>query len=189
MADEKLTRRNLEKNIYDILLSLAVRDEETLQNTPSRLAEVLLELTEGMRDKDKKLDEIFSSTFPTNSKELVLVKDIRTESLCPHHFLPVIYRINFAYIPNGRVIGLSKIPRFISLLAHQPKLQEDFTQEIVDVFMNRMNPLGCMTIVKGTHSCILLRGVRQSAEVVTSAVRGAFTRGDLKEETLKAMSL
>jgi GTP cyclohydrolase I len=187
MVDE--IRRNLERDIRDILLSLLITDEEVLQNTPSRLANALLELTEGLRDKEGKLDEIFSSTFPTTSKELVLVKDIRTESLCPHHFLPVIYRINFAYIPNGKAIGLSKIPRFISLLAHQPKLQEDFTQEIADVFMSRMNPIGCMTIVKGTHSCILLRGVRQSAEVVTSAVRGTFTRGDLKEEVLKVMGL
>jgi GTP cyclohydrolase I len=179
----------LKYRILGILLDLGVKDGEVIKNTPHRYANALLELTEGMRDKQKKLDEIFSSTFPSTSHELVVVKDIRAEGLCPHHLLPVIYHIHFAYIPKGKVIGLSKIPRFITLLAHQLQLQEDFTQEISDTFMSRMEPDGCMVLVKGTHSCVLLRGVKQSAEVITSAVRGAFTRGDLKEETLRVMGL
>jgi len=188
MADDDMIRRNLEKDIHDILLSLHITDEEALQNTPSRLADALLELTEGLRDKERKLDKIFSSTFSSPSHEMVVVKNIRTESLCPHHLLPVIYTIHFAYIPKGKVIGLSKIPRFISLLSHQPKLQEDFTQEIVDVFMERMEPSGCMVLVKGFHSCVSLRGIKQSTEVITSAVRGVFDFQEVKLEALRLMT-
>jgi GTP cyclohydrolase IA len=108
---------------------------------------------------------------------MVIVKPIITVGLCPHHFLPVEYNISVGYIPTKKVIGLSKIPRLVEWLAHKPALQEDLTKEIVDNITQLLKPRGVICVVKGKHSCMRIRGVKQkSGEMTTSHFSGDFEK-------------
>ena len=112
--------------------------------------------------------------FTQKYDELVLVKDIRFESTCEHHLLPFVGKAHVAYIPNGKVVGLSKIPRVIDVLAKRPQLQERLTEEVADLLMSQLGAKGVAVVMEASHSCMTIRGVHKTdSTFVTSALRGA----------------
>lgn len=148
-------------------------DRQGLQRTPQRVAKAYAELTAGYHvDADALVnDAIFDVTYD----EMVLVKDIDFFSLCEHHLLPFYGRAHVAYIPNGKVIGLSKIPRIVEMFARRLQVQERMTQEIADFLSGTLNPQGVAVVVEGQHLCAAMRGIKKAnARMTTSAMLGSF---------------
>lgn len=150
--------------------------------TPRRIVEYLYDFTSSLHQESKKeLEQHFETLFPQHLdrkvpyKGMLVQSPIRVYSLCSHHFLPVIYDIAFAYIPqNGEQIGFSKIVRILRHIAKRPMNQEDFTQEVVDIFYDKLQPKGLAMVVSGVHLCMKMRGVCSEAVNKTSAVKGDF---------------
>jgi GTP cyclohydrolase I len=146
---------------------------EGLLRTPLRIARMYDELTAGYRVDPAALvnDAIFSVDYD----EMVVVRDIHFYSLCEHHLLPFYGRVHVAYVPHGKVIGLSKIPRIVEMFARRLQVQERMTVEIADFIEQVLSPKGVGVVVEGVHMCSVMRGVRkETASMVTSAMRGAF---------------
>lgn len=144
-----------------------------LQNTPDRVARMYDELMSGYRTDPDKL--INNALFDVDYSEMVLVKDIEFYSLCEHHMLPFIGKAHVAYIPNGKVIGLSKIPRIVDMFARRLQVQERMTNQIAEFLMAVLKPEGVAVVVEGTHMCAMMRGVKKAhASMVTSAMLGNF---------------
>ena len=148
-------------------------DREGLQRTPHRVAESLKFLTRGYhQDVDKILN---GAVFQEEYDDMVIVKDIEFYSLCEHHLLPFFGKAHVAYIPNGKIVGLSKIPRLVDMFARRLQVQERFTKEIAEALENALQPRGVAVVVEGMHMCMMMRGVeKQEASMITSHVRGAF---------------
>ena len=146
-------------------------DREGLLETPDRVARMYQEVFAGLhQDPRTHLRKLFTQKYD----ELVLVKDIRFESFCEHHLLPFIGLAHVAYIPKGRVVGLSKISRVVDTLARRPQLQERLTEELADLLMSELNAKGVAVVIDASHSCMTIRGVRKpGSSMVTSALRGA----------------
>jgi GTP cyclohydrolase I len=146
-----------------------------LLDTPSRVRRMYAELTDGYRtDPD---DIINGACFDVDYDEMVVVRDIEFYSLCEHHLLPFHGRAHVGYLPRGRVIGLSKIPRIVDMFAHRLQVQERMTQQIASLLMDRLEPKGVACVVEALHLCTLMRGVRkQGATMVTSSMLGTFRR-------------
>lgn len=150
--------------------------------TPARVRRMYAELTEGYRtDPDALLN---GASFAVDYDEMVVVRDIEFYSLCEHHLLPFYGRAHVGYLPRGRVIGLSKIPRIVDMYAHRLQVQERMTQQVAGFLMDRLDPKGVACVIEATHLCTMMRGVRkQQATMVTSAMLGTFrsdarTRGE-----------
>ena len=156
-------------------LRVDVRDSNFF-NTPRRVARMYEEIFEGLLDSSvTELEEQLSTTFPCAYNEMVVVRDIDCWSMCPHHFLPVSYSISMGYIPNGKVLGLSKLPRLATLLAKRPVMQEQLTQDIIDYFEKYAKPQGVIVKISGKHLCMQMRGVKsKDATMVTAAISGIF---------------
>lgn len=153
-------------------------DRQGLQRTPDRVARMYEELTAGYTTDPVKL--INDALFDVDYSEMVIVKDIDFYSLCEHHLLPFFGKAHVAYIPNGRVIGLSKIPRIVEMFARRLQVQERMTEQIADFINEVLAPQGVAVVVEGAHMCSMMRGVKKAnASMVTSAVRGLF-RSDSK---------
>ena len=148
-----------------------------LEDTPERVRRMYAELTAGYHaDPDEVLND---AIFDVDYSEMVLVKDIPFHSLCEHHLLPFAGSAAVAYIPDGRVIGLSKIPRVVDMYARRLQVQERLTQQIADFLMERLAPKGVGVVVEATHLCASMRGIRKPGMVMTtSAVLGIFRRSD-----------
>src|ERR687891_1344349 len=146
---------------------------EGLVRTPLRVEKALRFLTSGYSaDIDEVLNE---ALFTVDYSEMVIVKDIDFYSLCEHHLLPFFGRCHIAYIPQGRVIGLSKIPRLVDVFARRLQIQERMTNQIAETIREKIDPLGVAVVVEGTHLCMSMRGVeKQNSFAVTSAMLGAF---------------
>ena len=159
----------------DTLLSSIGEDpnRQGLQGTPDRIARMYAEIFDGYRtDPDKLIND---ALFDVSYNEMVIVKDIAYTSMCEHHMLPFFGRAHVAYIPNGKVIGLSKIPRIVDMFAHRLQLQEKLTSQIADFLETALEPLGVAVVVEGLHLCSMMRGVKKaSARMVTSAMRRNF---------------
>ena len=155
-----------------------------LKDTPKRYIKALMEMTAGLRMDPK---EPLARVFDENHDEIVMVQGIDFVSLCEHHLLPFSGTVDFAYLPKGKVVGLSKIPRFIRILAQRPQVQERLTTEIADTFCEVVEPAGVMVVVRGVHSCMRYRGVRSDGNMLTSVVRGVFK--DEPEARAEAMKL
>ena len=147
-------------------------DREGLLETPDRVARMYAEVFSGLHTDPKVyLKKVFTQKYD----EMVLVKDIRYESFCEHHLLPFTGLAHVAYIPNGKVVGLSKIPRVVDALARRPQLQERLTEELADLLMTELDARGVAVIMQGSHSCMTIRGVHKpGATFITSAMRGIF---------------
>ena len=176
---EVFDRKKVEDGVRLILEGMGVNlSDENFKDTPRRFADFLEELLE------PKIAEDDYVTF-TSSGNLVIVKGIRVYSLCPHHLLPVTYDVSVAYIPHGRVVGLSKVARLAATLAGKPMLQEDYTEELANSLVKLVQSEDVMVVVKGKHFCMIIRGVRQErSEVITSAIRGDFEDLKLRMEAL-----
>jgi GTP cyclohydrolase I len=146
-----------------------------LVGTPARVRRMYAELTEGYRTDPDAL--INGACFEVDYDEMVVVRDIEFYSLCEHHLLPFYGRAHVGYLPRGRVIGLSKIPRIVDMYAHRLQVQERLTQEVAHFLMERLDPKGVACVVEASHLCTMMRGVRkQEATMVTSAMLGTFRR-------------
>ncbi len=153
-------------------------DREGLIKTPERVAESLRYLTSGKRQS---LDSIINGAlFNSTMNEMILVKGIEIYSLCEHHLLPFIGHCHIAYIPNGKIMGLSKIPRIVDFYARRLQVQENLTGEIADALMERLNAKGVAIIIEAKHLCMMMRGVeKQNVSLKTSVMRGLF-QSDIK---------
>jgi len=146
---------------------------EGLEKTPQRVDRALRFLTSGYHaDIDAVLND---ALFSVDYSEMVIVRDIDFYSLCEHHLLPFFGRCHVAYIPNGRVIGLSKIPRLVDIFSRRLQLQERMTNQIAETIREQIKPLGVAVVCEGTHLCMAMRGVeKQNSYTITSAMLGAF---------------
>ena len=146
---------------------------EGLVRTPQRVEKAMKFLTSGY---DADIDEMLNGAlFTVDYSEMVIVRDIDFYSLCEHHILPFFGKCHVAYIPNGRVIGLSKLPRIVDVFARRLQLQERMTNEIAETIKSKINPLGVAVVCEGTHLCMAMRGVeKQNSYTITSAMLGAF---------------
>jgi GTP cyclohydrolase I len=147
-------------------------DREGLLETPDRVARMYAEVFEGLhQDPRAHLQKLFTQQYD----EMVVLPNIRFESFCEHHLLPFVGKAHVAYLPNGKVVGLSKIPRVIDSLARKPQVQERLTVEVAELLMTELDAHGVAVVMEGEHSCMSLRGVRKADSVcVTSAMLGAF---------------
>jgi len=146
-----------------------------LVDTPKRAAQAMSFLTEGY---SKSLDEVINGAlFESDANEMVVVSDIELYSMCEHHMLPFIGRAHVAYIPNGKVLGLSKVARIVDLYARRFQIQEQLTSQIADTVQEVTNAHGVGVIIEAKHMCMMMRGVqKQNSEMRTSAMRGEFQR-------------
>ncbi len=147
-------------------------DREGLLETPDRVARMYAEVFSGLH-KDPR--EHLQKSFTQKYDEMVIERDIGFESMCEHHLLPFIGRAHVAYLPNGKIVGLSKIARVVEALSRRPQVQERMTEDLADLFMEQLEPRGVGVILEASHSCMTIRGVHKPGSVcVTSAMRGAF---------------
>jgi GTP cyclohydrolase I len=146
---------------------------EGLLKTPNRVAKALKFLTEGY---DQNPQEILNQAlFTTSNDEMVLVRDIEFYSMCEHHMLPIIGRAHVAYIPDGKVVGLSKIPRIVNVYARRLQIQEQMTEQIADAILSTIKPKGVAVVIHARHMCMEMRGVQKiNSTTVSSALRGLF---------------
>ncbi|MCA9880480.1 MAG: GTP cyclohydrolase I FolE [Thermomicrobiales bacterium] len=147
-------------------------DREGLQQTPARVARAYAELFAGLREDPRRH---LSATFDEGHKEMVILRDIPFASLCEHHLLPFTGVAHIGYIPQGRIVGLSKLARLVEGYARRPQVQERLTSEVADAIMEVLRPDGCGVLVEAVHTCMTIRGVEKpGAVMVTSAMRGGF---------------
>ena len=161
-------------HVYEILRLLGENpDREGLLKTPERVAKSLQFLTQGYGQNGTEI--IRSAMFDEQYQQMVLVRDIELYSMCEHHLLPFIGKAHVAYIPNGKITGLSKIARIVDTYARRLQVQERLTVEIRDCIQEALHPLGVAVVIEATHTCMSLRGVEKSnALTTTSAFSGAF---------------
>ena len=176
----------MEKLIEELLAKLGEDPHrEGLEKTPKRVSEALRFLTQGYQQDPAEI--LNRAVFEESYDEMVLVKDIDFYSLCEHHLLPFFGRAHVAYIPNGRIVGLSKMPRMVEMFARRLQVQERLTQQIAQTLEEVLNPRGVAVVVEAIHLCMMMRGVeQQNAFAITSSMRGAFsedsrTRGEFME--------
>ncbi|NTW00207.1 MAG: GTP cyclohydrolase I FolE [Oscillochloris sp.] len=164
----------IEQAIHTILGAIGEQPErEGLLKTPSRVAKMYAELTAGYHIDPEAL--INDAVFSVDYDEMVVVKQIDFYSLCEHHMLPFMGQVHVAYIPNGKVVGLSKIPRIVEMFARRLQVQERLTVQIADFINNTLEPTGVAVVAEGVHMCSVMRGVQKAnAQMITSAMRGVF---------------
>ena len=160
--------------VSQLLAALGEQPErEGLLNTPRRVARMYTELLSGYRADPEKI--VNGALFNITYDQMVIVRDIEFYSLCEHHMLPFLGRVHVAYMPAGKVIGLSKIPRLVDIFARRLQVQERMTQQIADLLQNLLEPHGVAVVVEGLHLCTMMRGVKkQDARMTTSALHGSF---------------
>lgn len=177
------------KATYELISAIGEDPErEGLKNTPDRVARMYAELLSGYSMDPERI--INGALFNINYDEMVLVRDIEFYSLCEHHMLPFLGRAHVAYLPKGKVIGLSKIPRIVEMYARRLQVQERMTRQIADLLQQMLEPQGVAVVVEGMHLCSMMRGVKKhGARMTTSAMHGAF-RANLatREEFLQNIS-
>ena len=148
-------------------------NREGLIKTPKRVTKALQFLSEGYHQNPKEI--LNEALFTTSNDEMVLVRDIEFYSMCEHHILPIIGRVHVAYIPNGKVVGLSKIPRIVNVFARRLQIQEQMTEQIADAILETIQPKGVAVVVHARHMCMEMRGVQKiNSTTVSSALRGLF---------------
>lgn len=177
----------------DLVREMLVRlgeapEREGLKETPRRVEDSLRWLTRGYDMSVE--DAIGNAIFDEDHHNMVIVKDIEMYSMCEHHLLPFFGKIHVAYIPNGRILGLSKVPRIVEVFARRLQVQERMTEQIADALMNVLQPEGVGVIAEAYHLCMMMRGVeKQNSKTLTSAMKGVFLE-DLRtrEEFLRLVS-
>jgi GTP cyclohydrolase I len=165
-------------------------DDENFADTAARAAKGFHELVMGETCVKKEVAALLAKTFPAKYGEMVISKGNTAFGVCPHHLLPVIYRISLAYIPTRKVLGLSKLSRLARLLARGPRLQEDLTHELAVILDEQLDSQGSAVYIEGLHMCMAARGVgAHEARLVTSAVRGVFLELATREEFMKLVTM
>jgi len=164
----------IKKAVLEVIKAVGEDPErEGLINTPDRVSRMYVELLSGYSADPEKI--INGALFNINYDEMVLVRDIEFYSLCEHHMLPFLGRAHVAYLPKGKVIGLSKIPRIVDMYARRLQVQERMTRQIADLIQQTLEPQGVAVVVEAVHMCSMMRGVKKhDARMTTSAMHGAF---------------
>lgn len=180
--------RELERYYKQVLDGLGEDSQrDGLIKTPERAAKAMQYLTKGYEEDPQLI--LQSALFDESYNEMVLVKDIEVYSLCEHHILPFFGKAHVAYIPNGKVVGLSKIPRVVDVFARRLQVQERLTHEILEAIHDALQPLGVAIIVEARHMCMMMRGVqKQNSVTTTSAFKGEFEKAETRGEFLKLVS-
>lgn len=163
----------IERAVREILAAVGDDpDREGLKETPARVARMYAEMFAGLHsDPRKHLKKVFTEKYD----EVVLVKDISFNSMCEHHLLPFHGKAHIGYIPNGKVLGLSKLARVVEEVSKRPQVQERLTETIADLMVEELDPKGVAVVVEASHSCMTIRGIRKPGSMaVTSAMRGIF---------------
>lgn len=176
--------RIMTQNYHTILERLGEDPgREGLLKTPERAAKAMRFLTKGYEEDAEAI--LRSAMFREDYSEMVVVKDIELYSLCEHHLLPFFGKAHVAYIPNGHIVGLSKIPRVIDVFARRLQVQERLTDQILHCIQNTLNPLGVAIVIEARHMCMMMRGVqKQNSLTTTSAFTGEFQRVETRSEFL-----
>jgi GTP cyclohydrolase IA len=169
----QVDQTRIQQAVREILLAMGENpDREGLLETPERVARLYTEIFAGMRE-DPRLH--LQKKFTQKYDEMVLEKDIRFESMCEHHLLPFIGKAHVAYLPNGQVVGLSKLARVVECISRRPQVQERMTEELADLLMEELEPRGVGVVLEASHTCMTIRGIRKADSIcITSAMRGAF---------------
>lgn len=172
--------------VREILLAVGEDpDREGLLDTPDRVARMYAEMFSGLRQNSA---DHLKKTFAQKYDEVVLVRDIEFASMCEHHLLPFVGKAHVAYMPNGRVAGLSKLARVVDTLARRPQLQEQMTEQIADVLVQELDARGVAVVVEASHTCMTIRGVRKPGSMTTtSAMRGIFRENNKTRTELLAL--
>lgn len=170
-----MDKLRIERAVKEILLAIGEDpNREGLQGTPRRVADAYEMLFGGLEEDPVRHLEV---GFREDHREMVLVKDITLHSLCEHHLLPMIGKAHIGYIPDGKVVGLSKLARLVEGYARRPQLQERLTSQIADALHNELGALGAIVVIEANHLCMTIRGVQKPGSMaVTSAVRGTYAK-------------
>lgn len=181
--DPKITK-TIQERYHDIIENLGEDvDREGLLKTPERASKAMQYLTKGYGEDPEEI--LKSALFKEDYNNMVLVKDIEVYSLCEHHILPFYGKAHVAYIPNGYVVGLSKIPRIVDVFARRLQVQERLTQEILDCIEGTLKPQGVAVVIEAAHMCMMMRGVqKQNSVTTTSGFTGAFENVTTRAEFL-----
>ncbi|MFZ9004526.1 MAG: GTP cyclohydrolase I FolE [Bacteroidetes bacterium] len=174
------------RNFYERILSEIGEDtqREGLKKTPERAAKAMLFLTQGYRQNAVEI--LKSAMFKETYSEMVIIKDIEMYSLCEHHMLPFFGKAHVAYIPDGHIVGLSKIPRVVDVFARRLQVQERLTDDIVECINQTLKPRGVAVVIEAAHMCMMMRGVqKQNSVTTTSGFRGQFEKIETRNEFLK----
>jgi GTP cyclohydrolase I len=175
MSKKKIDSARIEKAVREILLAVGEDIErEGLKKTPMRVANMYSELLAGMNEDPK---EHLKSVFKENYDEIVLLRGIPFYSICEHHLMPFMGSAHVAYLPSGRVLGVSKLARIVDCFARRLQVQERLTDQIADFIMTSLKPQGVAVVLEAAHSCMTIRGAQKPGSVmVTSAIRGIFKK-------------
>ncbi len=174
LAGEKIDAPAIQEAVLRILQAVGENPErDGLKRTPERVARMYAELLSGYHADPNVV--VNDAIFEVKYDEMVIVRDVEFYSLCEHHLLPFMGRVHVAYIPDGKVLGLSKIPRIVDLFARRLQVQERMTRQIADLIRDLLHPQGVAVVVEGLHLCMMMRGVQKhNARMTTSAMHGAF---------------
>ena len=167
--------KRIEKAVSEILLAVGEDPgREGLKKTPERVARMYAELLAGMqKDPEKHLRSVFTESY----EEIVLLREIPFYSICEHHLMPFIGKAHVAYLPSGRILGISKLARIVDCFARRLQAQERLTYQIADFIMNKLEPQGVAVVLEASHSCMTIRWIKKpGSAMVTSALRGIFKR-------------
>ena len=173
-CDSEMDLKTIEKSVTDVLVAIGDDpDREGLKKTPNRVARAYQEMLEGYRTDPIKL--VNKALFTVEYDDMVIVRDIEFYSMCEHHMLPFLGRAHVAYLPKGKVIGLSKIPRIVDMFSRRLQVQERMTRQIADFINVLLKPRGVAVVCEAVHLCGMIRGVRKhDARMTTSSMLGAF---------------
>jgi GTP cyclohydrolase I len=176
---ETKTRRGFQEEVRAMIEALGEDpNREGLRRTPARVEAAMRFLTRGYHHTVTEV--VGRAIYEEPHENMILVRDVELYSLCEHHMLPFFGRAHVAYLPKGRIVGLSKIPRIVELFARRLQVQERLTDQIADALMEVLDPLGAGVVIEASHLCMMMRGVeKQNSRTVTSALRGSF-RDDSK---------
>ncbi len=177
------------KTNYREIIDLVGEDpaREGLVKTPERAAKAIKFLTGGYEEDPRQI--LQSAMFREDYNEMVIVKDIELYSMCEHHVLPFFGKAHVAYIPNGHIVGLSKIPRVVDVFSRRLQVQERLTEQILDCINDTLNPKGVAVVIEASHMCMMMRGVqKQNSTTTTSGFRGAFKETETRNEFLKLIT-
>ena len=177
------------KNNFERIIDLLGedKDREGLKKTPLRAAKAMKFLTQGYKIEPKQI--LQDAMFNEDYNEMVIVKDIELYSLCEHHMLPFFGKAHIAYIPDGKIVGLSKIPRVVDVFSRRLQVQERLTEQVLDCINETLEPIGVGVVIEASHMCMMMRGVqKQNSTTTTSGFRGSFKETDTRNEFLKLVS-
>ena len=182
-----MNHKKIEEGIRLVLEGIGEDTERPgLKDTPSRVAKMYAEIFAGLK---KPNEDLLKPIEGESHDEMVLLKDIPFYSVCEHHLLPFIGKASIAYIPDGRITGLSELAKALEHLASRPQVQERLNTQLADIIMERLKPRGCMVVIDAEHLCLSMRGIKKpGSKTVTSAVRGIFrSKQSTREEMLELL--